>query len=144
MAWRTTRTRRKILIATQAATPVEHVALVEELVLVLGTFAPCSSHTLHAACVKYLVGTVRRTNNEGRRVRTIPPPDRGDLRHFFRTWRRKISEGTLSPKKAVKLGPRVVHRKLLAGVPALAEKWRVEGAVEARGLVVRLVPFSLP
>ena len=40
-----------------AAAAVEHVALVEELVLVLGTFAPRACHTLHAACVKYLVGT---------------------------------------------------------------------------------------
>ena len=42
------RTRRKVLFSTQAATPVEHMALVEELVFVFGTFAPRACHALHA------------------------------------------------------------------------------------------------
>ena len=75
--------------------------------------------------------------------RTVPPPYGRNLRHFFRTWRRKISEGTLGPEEAVELGPRVIHRKLLARVPPLPEERRIKWTVEARGLVVRLVPFSL-
>ena len=69
-----------------APSAMKHVALVEELVFVFGPLAPRACHTLHAACVKYLVGTpsTRRTNNEGRRVRTIPPPDGRDLRHLPR------------------------------------------------------------
>mmetsp|Transcript_23119 Transcript_23119/g.60122 ORF Transcript_23119/g.60122 Transcript_23119/m.60122 type:complete len:205 (+) Transcript_23119:279-893(+) len=101
---------------------MKHVALVEELVFVFGPLAPRACHTFHAA---------------------VPPPDRRDLRHLFRTWRRKISEGTLRTKKAVELRPRVVDRKFLARVPALAKERRVEGAVEARGLVVGLVSLAL-
>ena len=61
------RTRRKILIATQAATPVEHVALVEELVLVLGAFRARPSHRFHAA---------------------VAPPDRRYLSNFTSRRRR--------------------------------------------------------
>ena len=47
-----------------AAAAVEFMSLVEELVLVLGALAPRAGHTLHATCVKYLVGTpsTRRAN----------------------------------------------------------------------------------
>ena len=56
-----------------AAAAVELMSLVKELVLVFGPFAPRACHTLHAACVKYLVGTpsTRRANGwiiKGRRV----------------------------------------------------------------------------
>ena len=43
------RTRRKILISTQAATPVEFMSLVEELVLVLGAFRARPRHAFHPA-----------------------------------------------------------------------------------------------
>ena len=115
--------RRKILISTQAATPVEHVALVEELVLVLGAPSErgCPSHALHAPVAPF----DRESASPSARA---PGVD-------------KFAKGLWVPKKiseAVELGPRVIIENFSPG-PSAARRTGVEGAVEARALVVRLV-----